>query len=166
MIITYARSKYNTITRSDSIIFQFLYFQSFLHLYFRLCKSQQHLSDSYERFNETKSYHSRSACGLHSIPSESFPDPLHYTRGNRTDPDRLNILDWPESPRRYRSIQSLDTVSGLVDIVEDGWPIEGNRSIDCIYTQVNFPFILNICQIFYIIHLNNLNFIAKNEVIL
>jgi hypothetical protein len=30
----------------------------------------------------------------------------------------------------------LDTVSGLVDIVEDNWPIEGNRSIDCIYTQV------------------------------
>ncbi|KOX78019.1 hypothetical protein WN51_05907 [Melipona quadrifasciata] len=83
-------------------------------------------------------YHSKSACGLHSIPSglPSFPDPLHYTRGNRTDPDRLNILDWPESPRRYRSVQSLDTVSGLVDIVEDGWPIEGNRSIDCIYTQV------------------------------
>ncbi|XP_033315925.1 uncharacterized protein LOC117214176 [Bombus bifarius] len=104
----------------------------------RLCKSQQHLSDSYERFNEAKSYHSRSACGLHSIPSglPSFPDPLHYTRGNRTDPDRLNILDWPESPRRYRSVQSLDTVSDLVDIVEDGWPIEGNRSIDCIYTQV------------------------------
>ncbi|XP_043529340.1 uncharacterized protein LOC122538911 isoform X2 [Frieseomelitta varia] len=104
----------------------------------RLCKSQQHLSDSYERFNEARPYHSRSACGLHSIPSglPSFPDPLHYTRGNRADPDRLNILDWPESPRRYRSVQSLDTVSGLVDIVEDGWPIEGNRSIDCIYTQV------------------------------
>lgn len=114
--------------------------------FFRLCKSQQHLSDSYERFNEARPYHSRSACGLHSIPSglPSFPDPLHYTRGNRTDPDRLNILDWPESPRRYRSVQSLDTVSGLVDIVEDGWPIEGNRSIDCIYTQVNLctPIIL------------------------
>ncbi|CAK9802147.1 Protein javelin [Anthophora quadrimaculata] len=104
----------------------------------RLSKSQQHLSDSYERFNEAKSYHSRSACGLHSIPSglPSFPEPLSYTRGNRTDPDRLNILDWPESPRRYRSVQALDTVSGLVDIVEDSWPIEGNRSIDCIYTQV------------------------------
>ncbi|XP_017793957.1 PREDICTED: uncharacterized protein LOC108575627 [Habropoda laboriosa] len=104
----------------------------------RLSKSQQHLSDSYERFNEAKSYHSRSACGLHSIPPglPSFPEPLSYTRGNRTDPDRLNILDWPESPRRYRSVQALDTVSGLVDIVEDSWPIEGNRSIDCIYTQV------------------------------
>ncbi|XP_026667691.1 uncharacterized protein LOC108622934 isoform X4 [Ceratina calcarata] len=104
----------------------------------RLYKSQQHLSDSYERFNETKSYQSRSACGLHSIPAElaAFPDPLHQPRGSRTDPDRLNILDWPESPRRYRSVQGLDTVSGLVDVVEDGWPIEGNRSIDCIYTQV------------------------------
>lgn len=104
----------------------------------RLSKSQQHLSDSYERFNEEKSYHSRSTCGLHSIPSGlvSLPDPLPYTRRNRTDPDRLNILDWPDPPRRYRSVQNLDTVSGLVDIVEDNWPIEGNRSIDCIYTQV------------------------------
>ncbi|XP_015431339.1 PREDICTED: LOW QUALITY PROTEIN: uncharacterized protein LOC107187701 [Dufourea novaeangliae] len=104
----------------------------------RLSKSQQHLSDSYERFNEAKSYQSRSACGLHSIPSglATFPDPLPYVRSNRPDPDRLNILDWPESPRRYHSVQELDTVSGLVDIVEDNWPIEGNRSIDCIYTQV------------------------------
>nr|XP_034183731.1 protein javelin isoform X1 [Osmia lignaria] len=104
----------------------------------RLYKSQQHLSDSYERFNEAKSYHSKSACGLHSIPPAfaSFPDPLPYARTNRSDPDRLNILDWPDSPRRYRSVQTLDTVSGLVDIVEDNWPIEGNRSIDCIYTQV------------------------------
>ncbi|XP_076247000.1 javelin [Calliopsis andreniformis] len=104
----------------------------------RLSKSQQHLSDSYERFNESKSYHSRSACGLHSIPAglPPFPDPLPYSRSNRSDPDRLNILDWPESPRRYHSVQALDTVSGLVDIVEDNWPIEGNRSIDCIYTQV------------------------------
>jgi len=103
----------------------------------RLSKSQQHLSDSYERFNETKSYYSRSTCGLHSIPSglASLPDPLPYTRRNRIDPDRLNILDWPD-PRRYCSVQNLDTVSGLVDIVEDNWPIEGNRSIDCIYTQV------------------------------
>ncbi|XP_018353830.1 PREDICTED: uncharacterized protein LOC108755380 [Trachymyrmex septentrionalis] len=104
----------------------------------RLSKSQQHLSDSYEKFNETKSYHSRSTCGLYSISSglESLPDPLSYTRKNRIDPDRLNILDWPDPPRRYRSVQNLDTVSGLVDIVEDNWPIEGNRSIDCIYTQV------------------------------
>ncbi|RLU15706.1 hypothetical protein DMN91_011461 [Ooceraea biroi] len=104
----------------------------------RLSKSQQHLSDSYERFNEAKSYYSRSTCGLHSIPSGlvSLPDPLPYARGNRADPDRLNILDWPDLPRRYRSVQNLDTVSGLVDIVEDNWPIEGNRSIDCIYTQV------------------------------
>ncbi|XP_054014834.1 uncharacterized protein LOC128895888 isoform X1 [Hylaeus anthracinus] len=104
----------------------------------RLSKSQQHLSDSYERFNEERSYHSRSACGLGPIPSgfEPFTDPLPHIRCNRTDPDRLNILDWPESPRRYRSVQDLDTVSGLVDIVEDTWPIEGNRSIDCIYTQV------------------------------
>jgi len=103
----------------------------------RLSKSQQHLSDSYERFNEAKSYHSRWTCGLHSIPSglASLPDPLPYIRRNRIDPDRLNILDWPD-PRRYCSVQNLDTVSGLVDIVEDNWPIEGNRSIDCIYTQV------------------------------
>ncbi|XP_043259841.1 ERC protein 2 [Colletes gigas] len=104
----------------------------------RLSKSQQHLSDSYERFNEARSYHSRSACGLHSIPPGfvPFPDPLVHNRCNRVDSDRLNILDWPESPRRYHSVQDLDTVSGLVDIVEDNWPIEGNRSIDCIYTQV------------------------------
>ncbi|XP_077273004.1 javelin isoform X1 [Temnothorax americanus] len=104
----------------------------------RLSKSQQHLSDSYERFNEAKSFHSRSTCGLHSIPPSlvSFPDPLPHTRRNRDDPNRLNILDWPDPPRRYRSVQNLDTVSGLVDIVEDNWPIEGNRSIDCIYTQV------------------------------
>ncbi|XP_076281582.1 javelin isoform X1 [Lasioglossum baleicum] len=105
----------------------------------RLSKSQQHLSDSYERFNEAKSYYSRSACGLHSIPPglATFPDPLPYARPSRADhPDRLNILDWPESPRRYHSVQDLETVSGLVDIVEDNWPIEGNRSIDCIYTQV------------------------------
>jgi len=104
----------------------------------RLSKSQQHLSDSYERFNEAKSYYSRSTCGLRSIPSGlvSLPDPLPYGRGNRSDSDRLNILDWPDPPRRYRSVQNLDTVSGLVDIVEDNWPIEGNRSIDCIYTQV------------------------------
>lgn len=108
-------------------------------VYSRLYKSQQHLSDSYERFNEGKSYHSRSACGLHSIPSGlvSLPDQLSYSRENRDDPDRLNILHWPDPPRRYRSVQNLDTVSGLVDIVEDNWPIEGNRSIDCIYTQVH-----------------------------
>ncbi|XP_029175045.1 protein javelin [Nylanderia fulva] len=104
----------------------------------RLSKSQQHLSDSYERFNEAKPYYSRSTCGLHSIPPglASLPDPLPYVRGNRANPDRLNILDWPDPPRRYCSVQNLDTVSGLIDIVEDTWPIEGNRSIDCIYTQV------------------------------
>nr|XP_050846975.1 protein javelin isoform X1 [Vespula vulgaris] len=105
----------------------------------RLYKSQQHLSDSYDRFNEIKSGYSRSTCGLHSIPPvlSSLPNPLAYARTtNRSNPDRLNILDWPEPPRRYRSVQTLDTVSGLVDIVEDNWPIEGNRSIDCIYTQV------------------------------
>ncbi|XP_050445156.1 uncharacterized protein LOC126848364 isoform X2 [Cataglyphis hispanica] len=104
----------------------------------RLSKSQQHLSDSFEKFNETKSYHSRSTCGLHSIPPglASLPDPLPYVRGNRANPNRLNILDWPDPPRRYCSVQNLDTVSGLIDIVEDTWPIEGNRSIDCIYTQV------------------------------
>ncbi|XP_070160827.1 serine-rich adhesin for platelets isoform X2 [Polyergus mexicanus] len=104
----------------------------------RLSKSQQHLSDSFERFSETKPYHSRSTCGLHSIPPglASLPDPLPYVRGNRENPNRLNILDWPDPPRRYRSVQNLDTVSGLIDIVEDTWPIEGNRSIDCIYTQV------------------------------
>ncbi|XP_072753341.1 uncharacterized protein Jv isoform X2 [Anoplolepis gracilipes] len=105
----------------------------------RLSKSQQHLSDSYERFNDAKPYHSQSTCGLHSIPPglASLPDPLPYIRGNRANPDRLNILDWPDPPRRYCSVQNLDTVSGLIDIVEDTtWPIEGNRSIDCIYTQV------------------------------
>ncbi|XP_015182499.1 PREDICTED: MATH and LRR domain-containing protein PFE0570w [Polistes dominula] len=106
----------------------------------RLYKSQQHLSDSYDRFNEVKSGYSRSACGLHSIQPilSSLPNPLAYAARttNRSDPDRLNILDWPEPPRRYRSVQTLDTVSGLVDIIEDNWPIEGNRSIDCIYTQV------------------------------
>lgn len=113
--------------------------RNFVPFYSRLSKSQQHLSDSYERFNETKSYHSRSTCGLHSIPGlGSLPDPLPYTRKNRDDPNRLNILDWPDPPRRYRSVQNLDTVSGLVDIVEDNWPIEGNRSIDCIYTQVKY----------------------------
>lgn len=107
---------------------------------FRLSKSQQHLSDSYERFNEAKPYHSRSTCGLHSIPPglTSLPDPLPYVRGNRANPDRLNILDWPDPPRRYCSVQNLDTVSGLIDIVEDTWPVEGNRSIDCIYTQVKY----------------------------
>ncbi|CAL1676194.1 unnamed protein product [Lasius platythorax] len=104
----------------------------------RLSKSQQHLSDSYERFNEAKPYYSRSTCGLHSIPPglASLPDPLPYVRGNHANPDRLNILDWPDPPRRYCSVQNLDTVSGLIDIVEDTWPVEGNRSIDCIYTQV------------------------------
>lgn len=105
----------------------------------RLSKSQQHLAHCYEGHGgDVRLCHSRSICRLHSIPPAltSLPDPLPYTRGNRSNPDRLNILKWPEAPRRYRSVQALDTVTGLVDIVEDNWPIEGNRSVDCIYTQV------------------------------
>ncbi|XP_058801651.1 uncharacterized protein LOC131670236 isoform X2 [Phymastichus coffea] len=124
----------------------------------RLSKSQQHLYDCYERLNDTtsapapppsRSRQSRSVCGLYN----SLPPPhtnlaeshLPYTRVAATyrpstaaePPDRLNILKWPESPRRYRSVQDLNSVSGLVDIVEDHyWPIEENRSVDCIYTQV------------------------------
>ncbi|XP_066586593.1 dentin sialophosphoprotein isoform X2 [Prorops nasuta] len=106
----------------------------------KLSKSQQHLSDSYERYSELKLCQSRTPCGLHPIAQANFSPfeerhPFH-PRESQLDPDRLNILEWPEPPRRYRSIQALDTVSGLVDIVEDNWPIEGNRSIDCIYTQV------------------------------
>ncbi|XP_033207472.1 protein javelin isoform X2 [Belonocnema kinseyi] len=107
----------------------------------RLSKSQQHLSDSYDRFNEAKSYQSRSTCALYPPNGlNSLPDPLPYNinnnRSSRQDPDRLNILEWPEAPRRYCSVQNLDSVSGLVEIVEDNWPVEGNRSLDCIYTQV------------------------------
>ena len=112
----------------------------------RLCKSQQHLSDSYDRFNEAKSYQSKSSCAIYSPNGlTSLPNPLPYNNNSnnnnnnsrgRLDPDRLNILEWPEAPRRYCSVQNLDSVSGLVEIVEDNWPIEGNRSLDCIYTQV------------------------------
>ncbi|XP_043273939.1 protein javelin isoform X2 [Venturia canescens] len=105
----------------------------------RLSKSQQHLSDSYDRFNESRSYHSHSTCELYSVPSalSSLPDPPLYGRTSRADPDRLNILDWPRTPRRYRSHQDLDTVSGLVEIVEDNWPIiDDNPNVDSIHTQV------------------------------
>lgn len=115
--------------------------RGFRNFDFRLSKSQQHLSESYDRFNESRSYHSHSTCELYSVPPalSSLPDPPFYGRTSRADPDRLNILDWPRTPRRYRSHQDLDTVSGLVDIVEDNWPIDDShedRSIDCVYTQV------------------------------
>ncbi|XP_014219938.1 uncharacterized protein LOC106647880 isoform X2 [Copidosoma floridanum] len=121
----------------------------------RLSKSQQHLSDCYygEPFGPDlpalRACQSRSVCGLYNSlppPLDSLPDPLPYTRaggglyrGSATlRPDhRINILKWPESPRRYRSVQDLNSVAGLV---EDrcGWPgiDEENRSLDCIYTQV------------------------------
>ena len=67
---------------------------------------------------------------------------MYQTQLKYTEKERLNILKWPKSPRRYRSVQDLNTVSGLVDIVEDNnWPIEENRSVDCIYTQVNYLFV-------------------------
>ncbi|XP_043470664.1 protein javelin isoform X2 [Leptopilina heterotoma] len=100
----------------------------------RLSKSQQHLSDSYDKFTDTRSYQS---CTLYAPPPLTLlPDPLPYVRGHRSESDRLNILDWPDPSRKYCSVQNLDTVSGLVEIVEDNWPLEENRSLDCIYTQV------------------------------
>ncbi|XP_015120146.1 uncharacterized protein LOC107043256 isoform X2 [Diachasma alloeum] len=104
----------------------------------RLSKSQQHLSDTYDGYHEVRPYHSHSICDLHSRPSTLpyLQEPPYCARlTNREEPDRLNILDWPRTPRRYRSHQDLDTVSGLVDIVEDDWPAlnEGQRDI---YTQV------------------------------
>ncbi|XP_011500366.1 PREDICTED: uncharacterized protein LOC105364185 [Ceratosolen solmsi marchali] len=112
----------------------------------RLSKSQQHLSDSYERFSEpsVRPSQSRSVCGLYSLPPplDSLPEPLPYTRPRSTwrpldNPGRLNILEWPDSPIRYSSVQDLNSVSGLVDVIEDNfWPAEENRSVDCIYTQV------------------------------
>ncbi|XP_003425833.1 uncharacterized protein LOC100679372 isoform X1 [Nasonia vitripennis] len=124
----------------------------------RLSKSQQHLHESYERYAEPGQHErvcqSRSVCGLYSLPPPLEPLPYAarascYTRQQQQQqtsyvvedclgPDRLNILKWPEeSPRRYRSVQDLNSVSGLVDIVEDNyWPGEENRSVDCIYTQV------------------------------
>ncbi|XP_012275174.1 uncharacterized protein LOC105696915 [Orussus abietinus] len=105
----------------------------------RLSKSQQHLSDSYERLNETRSCHSRSICGLHPISttiSGNF-EPSYSRSNDRPDSDRLNILEWPDPPRRrFTTVQDFDSVTGLVDIVEDNWPIEENRSLDCVYTQV------------------------------
>lgn len=121
----------------------------------RLSKSQQHLYDCYERLNEATTAsrptrQSRSVCGLYNslppashthLPSEPYPRGAATYRPTAEPPDRLNILKWPESsPRRYRSVQDLNSVSGLVDIVEDHyWPIEENRSVDCIYTQVKWP---------------------------
>lgn len=100
----------------------------------RLSKIQQHLSDSYDKFNDTRSYQSST---LYAPPPLTLlPDPLPYVRGHRSESDRLNILDWPDPSRKYCSVQNLDTVSGLVDIVEDNWPLEENRSLDSIYTQV------------------------------
>ncbi|XP_051175764.1 protein javelin isoform X2 [Leptopilina boulardi] len=106
-------------------------------LKYRLSKSQQQLFDSYDKFTDTKSNQSKSSCTLYSPPPLTLlPDPLPYVRGNKSESDRLNILDWPDSSRKYCSVQNLDTVSGLVEIVEDNWPLEENRSLDCIYTQV------------------------------
>lgn len=99
-----------------------------------MSKIQQHLSDSYDKFNDTRSYQSST---LYAPPPLTLlPDPLPYVRGHRSESDRLNILDWPDPSRKYCSVQNLDTVSGLVDIVEDNWPLEENRSLDSIYTQV------------------------------
>ncbi|XP_034941226.1 uncharacterized protein jv [Chelonus insularis] len=104
----------------------------------RLSKSQQHLSEPHDRFNESRAYHSHSTCDLYSIPPHSyFQEIPPFNRSeSRIDPDRLNILNWPRTPRRYKSHQDLDTVSGLVDIVEDTWPLEENHQTYDIYTQV------------------------------
>ncbi|XP_057338778.1 uncharacterized protein LOC130676515 isoform X2 [Microplitis mediator] len=104
----------------------------------RLSKSQQHLSDVNDRYHEARPYHSHSTCDLHTTQPQSYYHPeIHCNRSeSRQDPDRLNILNWPRTPRRYKSHQDLDTVSGLVDIVEDNWPLEEiHRQCD-IYTQV------------------------------
>lgn len=106
--------------------------------YFRLSKSQQHLSDGSERYQETRPYHSHSTCDLHTTQAQSYYHlETHRNRSeSRQDPDRLNILNWPRTPRRYKSHQDLDTVSGLVDIVEDNWPLEEiHRQCD-VYSQV------------------------------
>ncbi|KAK0080903.1 hypothetical protein PV325_013141 [Microctonus aethiopoides] len=106
----------------------------------RLSRSQQHLYDPEDRIEDERSYHSRSTCDIYGVAP-----PLPYfheittpscSRGeNRIVEDRLNILDWPRTPRRYRSHQDLDTVSGLVDIVEDNCPIDDPQSCNP-YTQV------------------------------
>ncbi|KAL7295842.1 hypothetical protein TKK_0010889 [Trichogramma kaykai] len=128
----------------------------------RLFKSQQHLLDNHDHLNEvsnnSRSYcHSHSVSDIYSLPP--LPDPLLYAKSTtarknhyrsaekqqshyqqqqpQLPQDKFNILKWPESPRRYRSVQDLNSVTGLVDIVEDNnWPAEENRSVDCIYTQV------------------------------
>lgn len=108
-------------------------------LVLRLSKSQQHLSETYDRYPEAVNYNnSQSSCDLYSpVPSLSwFQEPSCSSKiGNRDDPDRLNILNWPRTSRRYRSHQDLDTVSGLVDIIEDDWPLSDQQNYD-IYTQV------------------------------
>ncbi|XP_044599335.1 uncharacterized protein LOC123275329 isoform X1 [Cotesia glomerata] len=104
----------------------------------RLSKSQQHLSDGSERYQETRPYHSQSTCDLYTTQAQSYYHlETHRNRSeSRQDPDRLNILNWPRTPRRYKSHQDLDTVSGLVDIVEDNWPLEEiHRQCD-VYSQV------------------------------
>lgn len=131
----------------------------FFFAFRRLSKSQQHLTDSFDHRchnndndsnnrDELNYPYSRSVCGSYSLPPPlhlTLSDPFAYkNRGLRfgslaqqNPEDRLNILKWPESPRRYRSVQDLNSVGGLVEVVEDGnWPLEGNRSVDCIYTQV------------------------------
>ncbi|XP_063991990.1 uncharacterized protein Jv isoform X2 [Diachasmimorpha longicaudata] len=102
----------------------------------RLSKSQQHLWDTYDRYHQVSPYHSHSICNLHSGPSTLpyLPQLPCNKLTKRKVADKLNILDWPRTPRRYCSHQDLDTVSGLVDIIEDDWPLnEGQRDI---YTQV------------------------------
>lgn len=103
---------------------------------FRLSKSQQHLSDSFEVSNPRVS-RSRFTSDTYSVsdPHVSLPNFVQQSSRHHK-PDQLNILEWPEAPKRYQSVQNLDNVSGLVDVVEENWPSEGNRSIDCIYTQV------------------------------
>ncbi|XP_044010886.1 uncharacterized protein MAL13P1.304 isoform X2 [Aphidius gifuensis] len=102
----------------------------------RLSKSQQHLSDNHKRHPETLCYQSQSTWNLYSPEFSYLQEPSCSQVVNRDDSsDRLNILDWPRTTQRYRSHQDLDTVSGLVDIVEDNWPLNKRRNSD-IYTQV------------------------------
>ncbi|XP_046753274.1 protein javelin isoform X2 [Diprion similis] len=103
----------------------------------RLSKSQQHLNESFEVSNP-RVYRSRLPSDTYSVsdPHVSLPNFIPQNSRQNHNPDRLNILEWPEAPKRYQSIQNLDNVTGLVDVVEENWSTEGNRSIDCIYTQV------------------------------
>ncbi|XP_048505856.1 uncharacterized protein LOC110117177 isoform X2 [Athalia rosae] len=104
----------------------------------RLSKSQQHLSSSFEVTNPRVQHRSRLTSDTYSVsdPHVSLPNFVQQNHRQNNNPDRLNILEWPEAPKRYQSVQNLDNVSGLVEVVEENWPSERNKSIDCIYTQV------------------------------